>query len=392
VGDTFPDDISESITYHLENQIKSSSARLDENGTVIDREEYYPFGDSSLRTFSQKRYRYVGKEKDLESGLYYYGARYYSAWTCRFISVDPLAGKYAHLSSFNYASNSPLGEMDIDGMQNPSEAGSKQGNNGSDNNSSNQPPIDSSQKSDTTLTETDVTDVSTEYKISKSTLEEMFPKGDSDVLQSLADNLNAHMEDFGVDNDYELAHFLAQAAHETGGFKKSSVTESLNYSVEGLLSTFGKYFVKEVPKVKEEGVTYNVAGDYGRKEGQAAKQEDIANIVYGQRMGNEGEGYKYRGRGIFQLTGKDNYQAFTDYYQENVDSTKDFVDNPDLIASDSEIALISALWHYEQNVLNNMTVDVNTTVLSVTLKVNGGKIGLKEREDLFNSIKSVFKF
>jgi len=81
-------------------------------------EEYYPFGDSSLRTFTKKRYRYVGKEKDAESGLYYYGARYYSAWTCRFISVDPLADKYAQLSPYNYADNNPVGDLDVDGMQN----------------------------------------------------------------------------------------------------------------------------------------------------------------------------------------------------------------------------------------------------------------------------------
>jgi len=117
VGDTFPDDITESITYNLENQIKSSSARLDENGTVIDREEYYPFGDSSLRTFSKKRYRYVGKEKDLESGLYYYGARYYSAWTCRFISVDALAKKYNQLTPYQNAGNNPINDRDIDGNQ-----------------------------------------------------------------------------------------------------------------------------------------------------------------------------------------------------------------------------------------------------------------------------------
>ncbi|MCB0804096.1 MAG: hypothetical protein KDB74_13445, partial [Flavobacteriales bacterium] len=80
----------------------------------------------SLRTFTKKRYRYVGKEKDQESGLYYYGARYYAAWTCRFISVDPLAGKYAMLTPYNNASNSPIKSLDIDGMQNPEQSESEQ--------------------------------------------------------------------------------------------------------------------------------------------------------------------------------------------------------------------------------------------------------------------------
>lgn len=117
IGDQFLDDINEAITYNLENQIGSSTVRLTETGTIIDKEEYYPFGDSSLRTFSKKRYRYVGREKDLESGLYYYGARYYCAWTCRFISVDPLAAQYVQLTPYNYADNNPINDFDIDGMQ-----------------------------------------------------------------------------------------------------------------------------------------------------------------------------------------------------------------------------------------------------------------------------------
>jgi RHS repeat-associated protein len=117
VGAVFPNDITNTIVYNLETEIGSSCVRLDTLGTVIDREEYYPFGDSSLRTFTYKRYRYVGKDKDAESGLYYYGARYYAAWTCRFISVDPLAGDYMYMTPYNYANNNPIDDFDIDGMQ-----------------------------------------------------------------------------------------------------------------------------------------------------------------------------------------------------------------------------------------------------------------------------------
>jgi RHS repeat-associated protein len=123
VGTAFPGDIADDITYIIEDQIGSSVVRLNTSGTVIDEEEYYPFGDSSLRTFTYKRYRYVGKERDAESGLYYYGARYYAAWTCRFISVDPLAAKYANLSPYNYADNNPINDYDIDGMQNNNSQG-----------------------------------------------------------------------------------------------------------------------------------------------------------------------------------------------------------------------------------------------------------------------------
>jgi len=117
IGPAFPGDISDAVTYTLGDQIGSSVVRLNSSGGFIDKEEYYPFGDSSLRTFTYKRYRYVGKERDAESGLYYYGARYYAAWTCRFISVDPLAAQYVHLTPYNYAGNKPIGDYDIDGMQ-----------------------------------------------------------------------------------------------------------------------------------------------------------------------------------------------------------------------------------------------------------------------------------
>lgn len=117
VGDVFPGDISDDVTYVLGDQVGSGTLRLDTSGAVIDKEEYYPFGDSSLRTFTYKRYRYVGKERDQESGMYYYGARYYVAWTCRFISVDPLAADYPFYTPYNYAGNKPINNIDLDGMQ-----------------------------------------------------------------------------------------------------------------------------------------------------------------------------------------------------------------------------------------------------------------------------------
>jgi RHS repeat-associated protein len=130
VGDVFPDDISDTVVVNLEDQLGGTTIRLNSSGNVIDREEYYPFGDSSLRTFSKKQYRYVGKEKDAESGLYYYGARYYSAWTCRFISVDALAKKYNQLTPYQNAGNNPVGDKDIDGNKSektPEGGGQKEG-------------------------------------------------------------------------------------------------------------------------------------------------------------------------------------------------------------------------------------------------------------------------
>lgn len=119
LGDEFGDfvDVDEPTHYNLEDHLGTSMIRLDHNGTVLDRMEYYPFGDTAMQTSEHKRYRYVGKELDSESGLYYYGARYYAAWVGRFVSVDPLAASYAHLNPYNYAGNKPIGDLDIDGMQ-----------------------------------------------------------------------------------------------------------------------------------------------------------------------------------------------------------------------------------------------------------------------------------
>ena len=109
-GDTTPE-----VKYNLDDHLGSSNISVDENGTLVNREEYYPFGETSFGSYSKKRYRFCGKEKDEESGLYYYGARYYSPWTCRFISVDPQAGKYISQTPYTYADNNPICKMDYNG-------------------------------------------------------------------------------------------------------------------------------------------------------------------------------------------------------------------------------------------------------------------------------------
>ncbi len=96
---------------------------LDEHANIISYEEYHPFGTTSYRSgrslteTSLKRYKYVGKERDEETGLYYYGARYYAAWFCRFVSVDPIQFEYPELTPYQYASNRPVTMIDLDGLE-----------------------------------------------------------------------------------------------------------------------------------------------------------------------------------------------------------------------------------------------------------------------------------
>ena len=163
---------------------------------------------------------------------------------------------------------------------------------------------------------------------------------------------------FELNTPLRLAHFLAQAGHESGGFKL--VNENLNYGAKGLLGIFKKYFPTEA-KAKE----------YERK------PEKIANLVYGSRMGNgaeiTGEGYKFRGRGYIQLTGKDNYKAFDAVVTESI------VDNPDLVAT--KYPLLSAAWFFHKNGLHKIADGgaTDAVVTSVTKRVNGGTIGLPDR-------------
>lgn len=174
------------------------------------------------------------------------------------------------------------------------------------------------------------------------------------VINQLPDT----MVKFELNTPLRLAHFLAQAGHESGGFKL--VNENLNYGVKGLLGIFKKYFPTETK-----------ATQYQRK------PEKIANLVYGGRMGNgpeaTGDGYKFRGRGYIQLTGRDNYTAFSKAINE------DLTMNPDLVAT--KYPLLSAAWFFHKNGLHKIADGgaTDAVVTSVTKRVNGGTIGLADR-------------
>jgi putative chitinase len=162
---------------------------------------------------------------------------------------------------------------------------------------------------------------------------------------------------FKIDTPLRLAHFLAQCSHESAGFKLTQ--ENLRYSADGLKRTFPKYFPGDI------------ANSYARQ------PEKIASRVYANRMGNgdeaSREGYKYRGRGYIQLTGKNNYTLFNETIVE------DALENPDLVCD--KYPLVSAGWYWNSRVLNEIAdLGANDAVVTkVTKKVNGGTIGLAER-------------
>lgn len=171
--------------------------------------------------------------------------------------------------------------------------------------------------------------------------------------------LESVLPNFGIERKEEIASFLSQVGHESGHL--NILEENLNYSIQGLTKTFKKYFPDEA-----------IAKRYARQ------PKAIASRVYAGRMGNGSEqsqeGWKFRGRGILQVTGKNNYRRCSMFLFED----ERLLDDPDILLT-QEYALASACWFWEENDLNQYAGDVKR----VTRLVNGGYHGLADREEIY---------
>jgi putative chitinase len=169
---------------------------------------------------------------------------------------------------------------------------------------------------------------------------------------------------YGVTTLDRVRAFLAQTGHESGGF--NIMTENLNYSADGLLKVFAKRFNAAEAKA------------------YARQPQKIANRVYGGRMGNgpeaSGDGFKFRGRGYIQLTGHDNYQAFATAIGKTLDEVVIYLGTTDG-------AMESALWFWKKTGLNE--VADTKDIVTMTKKINGGVIGIVERQDLYKKATQV---
>ena len=167
--------------------------------------------------------------------------------------------------------------------------------------------------------------------------------------------LDQLLPDYEINTPRRIAAFVAQCAHESGGFR--FIKENLNYKAASLRTVFGKYFP-----------TDDLANAY------AKKPEMIANRVYASRMGNgneaSGDGYKYCGRGLIQLTGKSNYVAFADSLEITPEEASEYL-------ATFEGAAQSACWFWESNNLNQWADKGD--ILTLTKRINGGTIGLEDR-------------
>jgi putative chitinase len=194
-------------------------------------------------------------------------------------------------------------------------------------------------------------------------LKEIAPQTKTEKLEGFVEGLQYACDRFEINTPSRLACFLAQVAHESGGF--NAVKENLNYGAQGLVNTFKKYFP-----------TLEAAHPYERN------PETIANRVYANRMGNgdehSGDGFKHRGRGLIQLTGHDNYASFAADMGMTIDEAIDYLET-------YEGAAMSAAWFWWKNNLNTWADQED--MLTLTKKINGGTIGLEDRKHHFEIIK-----
>jgi putative chitinase len=193
-------------------------------------------------------------------------------------------------------------------------------------------------------------------ELSKEQLQQLLPK--NPYLDYWHGALTQLFPDYSIDTPKRMAAFIAQCAHESNNF--TALEENLNYKPPTLRKLFGKYFP-----------TDELAAEYCSKPN---KQEAIANRIYANRMGNgpeeSGDGFKYKGRGLIQLTGKDNYTFFAGSLGISVEEAAEYMHT-------FEGAAQSACWFWETNNLNQWADSGD--IVTLTKRINGGTIGLDER-------------
>lgn len=186
-------------------------------------------------------------------------------------------------------------------------------------------------------------------------------------IEAWFDALSAHLPEFEITSVSRVAGFISQCQHESSDF--NTLEENLNYSAKGLLATWNKRFT-------------GVADDYARK------PEMIGNRAYCNRMGNgpeeSGDGWKYRGRGILQITGKENYTICS----EDLFGDDRLVEQPELLST-PEYAILSACWYWKKNKLNAICDTGDVALL--TKRINGGTLGLDDRIKHWNHCVQVFE-
>lgn len=339
------------------------------------------------KRFNSSSYRYGFQNQEIDKELYEgavsFEYRVQDPRIVRFFSVDPLAANYPFYSPYQFSGNRFIDMIELEGLE-PTESGSYSGQGAIAAEIKDGKAIEGTENQRWTWKDNAWGKV--DFNVTNGELTSIFAKGKAESLKQVEVSVNLEGASYGITSKKSLAHFLSQAGHEVGGFSKGfDIEEGLNYSVDGLISTFGKYFYKGDPvEGKLDASLYGYIKDAKGKITQSADKEGIANQAYGGRMGNgdfaSGEGYKYRGRGMFQLTGKDNYTAFNTFLNS---AGVDIVAKPELILT-TEYAIKSAMWYYKTVVVDKLKIE-SATVKEVSIKVNGDPPkGLADRESIYD--------
>jgi putative chitinase len=201
--------------------------------------------------------------------------------------------------------------------------------------------------------------------VSRAQLAKFFDHTPANVIDHYVEPLNNALQHFQINTPDRIAMFMAQVGHESGGL--THIEENLNYRAERLPVVFPRYFRDVNPSA------------------YARNPEKIANRVYANRMGNgpesSGDGYRYRGRGLIQLTGHDNYARFANDMGMSVEEAVEYLSTP-------EGAAMSAAWFWSKNGLNEIAD--RGDVVAATKKINGGTIGLADRQAHYSEALHIF--
>lgn len=212
-------------------------------------------------------------------------------------------------------------------------------------------------------------------------LKKLFPSGKSEHLLNIEKEINLNANDYGITSNNILAHYLGQAHVETGGFSKNATSENGYYSS---LEIVAKAF----------GTSSNVYAKCNEQPGFYLKNPiNFLNMAYANKGGNgdeaSGDGYKYRGRGYFQLTLRGNYNSFNEYYKE-IDSSKNIIETPDLLVTNISLSIISSLWYFQKytiKVILKYTGSDDIYYKTITKTINAAALHLEKRKAKYEEAK-----
>lgn len=348
------------------------------------------------------RYGFQGQEMDNEQkgvgNVVNYTFRALDSRIGRFFSVDPLTAEYPYYSPYAFSGNRVIDAFEIEGLE-PSKNGTYSG----------QGEVAAEYKGGNKIKGTDnqrwVWNKGAWGKqnvtVTNSELKTLFPSGTSSNLKTLETTLNLDGASYGIKSFDHIAHYLAQAGKETGGFSSNATAESLKYySLSRVKAVYGysRSIYATILKAQETTNKYNLhlkmrGSWYRMKNYYFGNSERFANLAYANILGNgdeaSGDGFAFRGRGYFQLTGRANYAAFTKFYNSTYGTKLDFTKTPLKLSNDRDIAIKSSLWFFKTYTLPS--VKKGRTFSQITKTVNAAGLGLTGRQKIYNDAKKLLK-